>query len=82
MEEEETKANTVSEQEAIVTNYSENRVQSACTQVLDLASDMPNTNGHMHTQDTPTTEREGQKTKEEERKGERRRGKRMRLLLL
>ncbi|XP_077084942.1 uncharacterized protein plekhg4 isoform X3 [Siphateles boraxobius] len=68
-EEKETKAKTVSEQEAIVTNYSENRVQSACTQVLDLTSDMPNTNGHMHTQDTPTTEREGQKTKEEEIKG-------------
>ncbi|XP_067296498.1 rho guanine nucleotide exchange factor 40 isoform X2 [Pseudorasbora parva] len=63
------KANTVSEQEAIVTSYSENRVQSACTQVLDLASDVPNTNGHMHTQDTPTTERDGQKAKEEERRG-------------
>lgn len=70
VEKEETKANTLSEQEAIVTSYSENRVQSACTQVLDLASDVPSTNGHMHTQDTPTTEREGQKTMEEERKGE------------
>ncbi|XP_067258432.1 rho guanine nucleotide exchange factor 40 isoform X2 [Chanodichthys erythropterus] len=70
VEKEETKANTLSEQEAIVTSYSENTVQSACTQVLDLASDVPSTNGHMHTQDTPTTEREGQKTMEEERKGE------------
>ncbi|XP_039544522.1 uncharacterized protein plekhg4 isoform X3 [Pimephales promelas] len=67
VEEVETKANTVSEQEAIVTNYSE--VQSACAQVLDMAPDMPNTNGHMHTKDTPTTEREGQKTEEERRGG-------------
>ncbi|KAK2913877.1 hypothetical protein Q8A67_002276 [Cirrhinus molitorella] len=60
---------TVSEQEDIVTSYSENRVQSACNQVLDPAADVPNINGHMHTQDTPTTEQEGEKTKEE-RKGE------------
>uniref|UniRef100_A0A671MIL7 Rho guanine nucleotide exchange factor 40-like n=1 Tax=Sinocyclocheilus anshuiensis TaxID=1608454 RepID=A0A671MIL7_9TELE len=71
VEEEETEGITVSEQEAIVTSYSENRVQSACNQVLDPDADVPNTNGHMHTQDTPTTKGEGQNTKEEEeRKGE------------
>uniref|UniRef100_A0A672LYW7 Pleckstrin homology domain containing, family G (with RhoGef domain) member 4 n=1 Tax=Sinocyclocheilus grahami TaxID=75366 RepID=A0A672LYW7_SINGR len=71
VEEEETEDITVSEQGAIVTSYSENRVQSACNQVLDADADVQNTNGHMHTQDTPTTEREGQKSKEEEeRKGE------------
>uniref|UniRef100_A0A671QKF0 Rho guanine nucleotide exchange factor 40-like n=1 Tax=Sinocyclocheilus anshuiensis TaxID=1608454 RepID=A0A671QKF0_9TELE len=66
VEEEETEDITVSEQGAIVTSYSENRVQSACNQVLDADADVQNTNGHMHTQDTPTTEREGQKSKEEE----------------
>uniref|UniRef100_A0A673MAH0 Pleckstrin homology domain containing, family G (with RhoGef domain) member 4 n=1 Tax=Sinocyclocheilus rhinocerous TaxID=307959 RepID=A0A673MAH0_9TELE len=71
VEEEETEDITVSEQGAIVTSYSENRVQSACNQVLDADAYVQNTNGHMHTQDTPTTEREGQKSKEEEeRKGE------------
>ncbi len=70
VEEEETEGISVSEQEAIVTSYSENRVQSACNQVLDPDADVPNTNGHMHTQDTPTTEEEGHNTKEEERKGE------------
>ncbi|XP_058637646.1 LOW QUALITY PROTEIN: uncharacterized protein plekhg4 [Onychostoma macrolepis] len=62
----------LSEQEAIVTSYSENRVEAACNQVLDPDADVLNTNGHMHTQDTPTTEEEGQNTKEEEeeRKGE------------
>uniref|UniRef100_A0A672LA32 Rho guanine nucleotide exchange factor 40-like n=1 Tax=Sinocyclocheilus grahami TaxID=75366 RepID=A0A672LA32_SINGR len=71
VEEEETEGITVSEQEAIVISYSENRVQSACNQVLDPDADVPNTNGHMHTQDTPTTKGEGQNTKEEEeRKGE------------
>lgn len=68
VEEEKAKAKTVGEQEAIVTSISENRVQSACTEVLDPASDVPNTNGHMHAQDTPTTELKGQITKEEERK--------------
>ncbi len=72
VEEVETEGITVSEQEAIVTSYSENRVQSACNQILDPDADVPNTNGHMHTQYTPTTEEEGQNTKEEveERKGE------------
>ncbi|KTF73131.1 hypothetical protein cypCar_00032367, partial [Cyprinus carpio] len=71
VEEEETEGITVSEQGAIVTSYSENRVQSACNQVVDADADVQNTNGHMHAQDTPTTEQEGQKTKEEEeRKGE------------
>ncbi|KAL0188951.1 hypothetical protein M9458_016050, partial [Cirrhinus mrigala] len=72
VEEEETEGITVNEQEDIVTSYSENRFQSACNQVLDPAADVPNTNGHMQAQDTPTTEREGQKTKkqEEERRGE------------
>ncbi|XP_043101128.1 uncharacterized protein plekhg4 isoform X2 [Puntigrus tetrazona] len=67
---EEAEGFAVSEHEAIMNSYSENRVQSACSQVLDLDADVPNTNGHMHTQDTPTTEGDGQKTKEEERKGE------------
>uniref|UniRef100_A0A8C1MTQ5 Pleckstrin homology domain containing, family G (with RhoGef domain) member 4 n=1 Tax=Cyprinus carpio TaxID=7962 RepID=A0A8C1MTQ5_CYPCA len=71
VEEEETEGITVSEQGAIVTSYSENRVQSACNQVVDADADVQNTNGHMHGQDTPTTEQERQKTKEEEeRKGE------------
>ncbi|XP_026071060.1 rho guanine nucleotide exchange factor 40-like isoform X2 [Carassius auratus] len=71
VEEEETEGITVSEQRAIVTSYSENRVRSACNQVLDAVADVQNTNGHMHIQDTPTTEREGQNTKEEEdKKGE------------
>nr|XP_009301619.1 uncharacterized protein plekhg4 isoform X1 [Danio rerio] len=69
VEEEEVKAKTVREQEAIVTSNSENRVQSACSEVLDPASDVPNTNGHMHAQDTPTTELKGQITKEEDGKG-------------
>uniref|UniRef100_A0A8C1UCX4 Pleckstrin homology domain containing, family G (with RhoGef domain) member 4 n=1 Tax=Cyprinus carpio TaxID=7962 RepID=A0A8C1UCX4_CYPCA len=71
VEEEETEGITVSKQGAIVTSYSENRVQSACNQVVDADADVQNTNGHMHGQDTPTTEQERQKTKEEEeRKGE------------
>ncbi|XP_056317728.1 uncharacterized protein plekhg4 isoform X2 [Danio aesculapii] len=69
VEEEEVKAKTVREQEAIVTSNSENRVQAACSEVLDPASDVLNTNGHMHAQDTPTTELKGQITKEEDRKG-------------
>ncbi|XP_050972095.1 rho guanine nucleotide exchange factor 40 isoform X3 [Labeo rohita] len=74
VEEEETEGITVNEQEDIVSSYSQNRDQSACNQVLDPAADVPNTNGHMHAQDTPTTEREEQKTKkqEEERNGEER----------
>uniref|UniRef100_A0A8C2DDW7 Pleckstrin homology domain containing, family G (with RhoGef domain) member 4 n=1 Tax=Cyprinus carpio TaxID=7962 RepID=A0A8C2DDW7_CYPCA len=71
VEEEETEGIAVSEQEAIVTSYSENRVQSACNQVLDPDADVLDTNGHMLTQDTPTSKGEGQNTKEEEeRKGE------------
>ncbi|XP_026123332.1 uncharacterized protein plekhg4 isoform X2 [Carassius auratus] len=69
VEEEETVDITVSEQEAIVTSYSENIVQSACNQVLDPDADVPDTNGHMLTQDKPTSKGEGQNTKEE-RKGE------------
>uniref|UniRef100_A0A8C1UC51 Pleckstrin homology domain containing, family G (with RhoGef domain) member 4 n=1 Tax=Cyprinus carpio TaxID=7962 RepID=A0A8C1UC51_CYPCA len=48
VEEEETEGITVSKQGAIVTSYSENRVQSACNQVVDADADVQNTNGHMH----------------------------------
>ncbi|XP_065123627.1 rho guanine nucleotide exchange factor 40 isoform X4 [Paramisgurnus dabryanus] len=72
----------VNEPEAIVPNYSENRVESACLQVPDPASEVPNTNGHTHPEqmdththdtlvkgdDTPTAE--GGQKREEERKME------------
>ncbi|XP_051511165.1 uncharacterized protein LOC127416075 isoform X2 [Myxocyprinus asiaticus] len=69
----------VSEQEAIVTSYSENRVMSTCSQVPDPASEMSITNGHTHpeqmdrhyqdtlikVEDIPTAVGGGQKRKEE-----------------
>nr|XP_055061095.1 uncharacterized protein plekhg4 isoform X1 [Misgurnus anguillicaudatus] len=72
----------VNEPEAIVPSYSENRVESACLQVPDPASGVPNTNGHTHPEqmdthtqdtlvkgdDTPTAE--GGQKGEEERKRE------------